>query len=175
MFIVTDGVERASCGLPHRRYDVPLMVSDRSFDAQQPADEPFRSRTACSDSMTGPMAPPGRRHGRRPHPRQRPFAPYLNVDTHRYRLRLLNTSPFPSYDFALSDGRPFVQIGTGNGLLPKAVVRQDILLGPAQRADVIVDFRGELGKKVVLRERPAHRRPTTGRPARRRRRSCSSG
>jgi spore coat protein A, manganese oxidase len=104
--------------------------------------------------MTGPMAPPndatvGDRilvNGR--------FAPYLNVSTHRYRLRLLNTSPFTAYDFTLSDGRPFVQIGTGNGLLPKAVVRQDILLGPAQRADVIVDFRDAMGKDVVLQSVP---------------------
>ena len=104
--------------------------------------------------MTGPMAPPddstvGDRilvNGR--------YAPYLDVDTHRYRLRLLNASPFTTYDFALSDGRPFVQVGTGNGLLPKAVVRQDILLGPAQRADVVVDFRGELGKDVVLESVP---------------------
>ena len=104
--------------------------------------------------MTGPMAPPddatvGDRilvNGR--------YAPYLDVDTHRYRLRLLNTSPFTTYDFTLSDGRPFVQVGTGNGLLPKAVVRQDILLGPAQRADVVVDFRGELGKDVVLQSVP---------------------
>ena len=36
-------------------------------------------------------------------------------------------------------------------------MRQDILLGPAQRADVVVDFRGERGKDVCCR---ASRAPT---------------
>jgi spore coat protein A len=149
MFLITDGWTK-KLGLPTRRYDVPLMVSERSLDPNNQL-VPVMAHMA---PMTGPMAPPddatvGDRilvNGR--------FAPYLDVATHRYRLRLLNSSPFTTYDFALSDGRPFVQIGTGNGLLPKPVVRQDILLGPAQRADVIVDFRGEQGADVVLESIP---------------------
>src|SRR5437660_12470527 len=90
------------------------------------------------------------------------YAPYLNVTTHKYRLRLLNSSPFTTYDFALSDGRPFVQIGTGNGLLPRSLVRQDILLGPAQRVDVVVDFRGESGSNVVLESIPRANPPKNG-------------
>jgi FtsP/CotA-like multicopper oxidase with cupredoxin domain len=149
MFLVTDGWTR-KLGLPTGRYDVPLMVSERTLDANNQLVPVMSHRMP----LTGPMAPPndasvGDRilvNGR--------YSPYLEVDTHRYRLRLLNTSPFTTYDFTLSDGRPFVQVGTGNGLLPKAVVRQDILLGPAQRADVIVDFRGELGADVVLQSIP---------------------
>jgi FtsP/CotA-like multicopper oxidase with cupredoxin domain len=72
------------------------------------------------------------------------------VATHRYRLRLLNASGFSSYDFRFSDGRPMVQVGNGSALLPKPVVRTDILLGPAERADVVVDFGKDLGKKLVL-------------------------
>jgi FtsP/CotA-like multicopper oxidase with cupredoxin domain len=78
------------------------------------------------------------------------YAPYKFVRAGRYRLQILNASPFSSYDFALSDGRPFVQIGTGSGLLPHPVIRQDILLGPAQRADVVVDFRHLQGTHVLL-------------------------
>jgi len=157
MFIVTDGVGK-KLGLPGGRYDVPLMVSERSFDGnnQLVAPQPHGM------NLTGPIAPPNDGtigdhvlvNGR--------YAPYLNVTTHKYRLRLLNTSPFTTYDFALSDGHPFVQIGTGNGLLPKAVVRQDILLGPAQRADVVVDFRGELGSNVVLESIPRANPPKNG-------------
>lgn len=149
MFLVTDGWTKR-LGLPTGQYDVPLMVSERSLDLTNQL-VPVMSHMV---PMTGPMAPPndatvGDRilvNGR--------FAPYLDVTTHRYRLRLLNSSPFTTYNFSLSDGRPFVQVGTGNGLLPKAVVRQNILLGPAQRADVVVDFRGELGKDVVLQSVP---------------------
>ena len=157
MFIVTDG-QASKLGLPGGRYDVPLMVSERSFDSnnQLVAVPPH------SMNLKGPVAPPNDGtigdhvlvNGR--------YAPYLNVATHKYRLRLLNTSPFTTYDFALSDGHPFVQIGTGNGLLPKSVVRQDILLGPAQRVDVIVDFRGEQGSNVVLQSIPRANPPKNG-------------
>jgi FtsP/CotA-like multicopper oxidase with cupredoxin domain len=100
--------------------------------------------------MTGPQAPPddatvGKRilvNGQ--------FAPYLRVRPGLYRLRLLNASLFSAYDLALSNGRPFAQVGTGNGLLPRKVVRQDVLLGPAQRADVVVDFRGLRDQNVLL-------------------------
>jgi spore coat protein A len=43
-----------------------------------------------------------------------------------------------------------VQVGNGSALLPKPVTRTDILLGPAERADVVVDFGKDLGKKPVL-------------------------
>ena len=106
-------------------------------------------------SWTGPHAPPDDAtvgdtvlvNGR--------YAPYLDVSATRYRLRLLNSSPFSSYNFTLSDGRPFLQIGTGSGLLPQAVVRTGVLLGPAQRADVIVDFSGATGQRLVLASVPA--------------------
>ena len=125
------------------------------------------------DWMTGPQAPPndatvGKRilvNGQ--------FAPYLRVKPGLYRLRVLNASTFSAYDLALSNGRPLVQVGTGSGLLPRSVEREDVLLGPAQRADVVVDFRGLRGEDVILSTVP--RTDTTKAPARGRRRSCSSG
>ena len=74
---------------------------------------------------TGPTAPPGDGTVGNRILVNGEFAPHLNVATHRYRLRLLNSSNFQSYDFALSDGRPFVQIGTGSDLLPRPVVRAE--------------------------------------------------
>ena len=147
MFITSDG-SASRLNLPRGRYDVPLMVSERSFTSDNQLTNPFPAKSTMV--VTGSKAPPGDgtvgthilANGR--------YAPYFRVATHRYRLRLLNGSNFTSYTFQLSDGRPFVQIGTGNGLLPRPVVRQTILLGPAQRADVIVDFHRELNKRVVL-------------------------
>jgi FtsP/CotA-like multicopper oxidase with cupredoxin domain len=151
MFIVKDGSAQRF-HLPTGRYDVPLMVSDRSFNADNQLTNPFRGRSTSMSGKTGPHAPPndgvvGNRilvDGR--------VTPYMRVAAHRYRLRLLNSSPFQTYDFALSDGHPFIQIGTGNDLLPKPVVRESIPLGPSQRADVIVDFHGELHKRIVLED-----------------------
>jgi FtsP/CotA-like multicopper oxidase with cupredoxin domain len=153
--MIVDDRRTPNLKLPAGRHDVPLLVSDRSFTKTNHLTEPFPSGSAAmSMAMTGPKAPPGDAtvgnhvlvDGR--------YAPYLRVSAHRYRFRLLNASNFASYDFALSDGRPFVQVGTGSGLLPKPVVRQDILLGPAQRADVVVDFHGALHRRIVLQSVP---------------------
>ncbi len=148
MFLVTDEHEE-KLGLPSGPYDLPLHFSDRSFTAGNQLTDPFPS-PVMHEWMTGPQAPPddatvGKRilvNGQ--------FAPYLRVKPGRYRLRLLNASLFSAYDFQLSSGRPFVQVGTGSGLLPRTVVRQDVLLGPAQRADVVVDFRGQQDRNVLL-------------------------
>jgi spore coat protein A, manganese oxidase len=142
MFLTTDPRE-ARLGLPHGRYDIPLMVTERSFRAGNRLTDPFRP-------MAGMGGGPGMEtfgdqvlvNGR--------YAPYQRVRPGLYRLRLFNSSLFSSYDFALSNGRPLTQIATGSGLLPHPVVRQDILLGPAQRADVVVDFRKDAGKDVQL-------------------------
>ena len=83
------------------------------------------------------------------------YAPYLRVSATRHRLRLLNASHFSAYSIGFSDGRPLLQIGTGNGLLPRPVVRERVLLGPAQRADVVVDLHGASGQDLVLDSVPA--------------------
>jgi FtsP/CotA-like multicopper oxidase with cupredoxin domain len=152
MFIIDDPRERA-LRLPSGRHDVPLMVSDRSFrpDGELAGVQaPPMVMDHGTMAYTGPHAPPGDGtfgdhilvNGR--------YAPYFKVTASRYRLRLLNSSAMSAYEFALSDGRPLVQIGTGASLLPRAVVRQSILLGPGQRADVIVDFHRESGQHVQL-------------------------
>ena len=152
MFITDDAAEQA-LPLPTGAYDVPLLVGDRTFDGANQLTEPFAHPGAPSsptDPFLGPFAAPGDTTVGDRILVDGVYAPHLDVATHRYRLRLLNGANFQSYDFHLSNGRPFIQIGTGNGLLPKPVVRSDILLGPAQRADVIVDFTGDFGKNVVL-------------------------
>jgi spore coat protein A len=160
MFIIDDPAER-KFDLPSGHYDVPLMVSDRTFTSKNRLTDPYKGDTG-SMSMTGASAPPddgvaGNRilvNGR--------YAPYLKVSTHLYRFRLVNTSGYQSYDFELSDHRSFRQIGTGDGLLPRAVDRRDLLLGPAQRADVVVSFRNELHRNVVLESVPRVSRPKKG-------------
>ena len=159
MFITHDWTTK-KFHLPTGKFDVPLLVSERTFTSSNQLVNPFPAHPTMVNK--GPKAPPGDgtvgsqilANGR--------FAPYLNVSTHRYRLRLLNAAPFTSYNFQLSDGQPFIQVGTGDGLLPKPVVRQSILLGPAQRVDVVVDFHNELHKNVILESVPRTDNPPTG-------------
>lgn len=159
MFLVKDEAERR-LRLPAGRRDVPLLLAERSFRGDNALTDPFAHGPRMvghhgSMAWVGPKAPPDDAtvgthvlvNGR--------YAPYHRVSATRYRLRLLNASHFTSYAVGLSDGRPLLQIGTGNGLLHRPVVRQRVLLGPAQRADVIVDFHGAEGTDVVLDSVPA--------------------
>ena len=74
----------------------------------------------------------------------------MAVEPRRYRLRIINGSNARFYLLRLSDGRPFLQIGADQGLLPAPVEIRRLLLAPAERADVIVDFRGPRGARIRL-------------------------
>ncbi len=89
--------------------------------------------------------------------------PYFKVKARRYRLRLVNASNFTAYRLRLTNGKELTQIGTGQGLLPTPVRRGAIFLGPSQRAEVIVNFRGLPGERVVLESVPRPQsEPRTG-------------
>jgi spore coat protein A, manganese oxidase len=83
--------------------------------------------------------------------------PYLEVEPRRYRFRFLNgsNSRFLILTFdnmALNNTPPsFWQIGAEGGFLPAPVELDSLLIGPAERADVIVDFGGLTpGDNVIL-------------------------
>ncbi len=90
------------------------------------------------------------------------YMPHHDVRPQRYRLRLLNISGFRSYNLHLSNGAPLVQIATDSGLMPKPVRRRQILLGPAERVEVVVDFAGTGGESVELRSGPRGGREGAG-------------
>src|SRR6201999_1246068 len=75
--------------------------------------------------------------------------PYLEVEPRPYRLRLLNScnSRFLRLYFNLAKDVTDIpdlvqvhQIGSDGGFLPTPVKLQKFLLGPAERADLILDF-----------------------------------
>ncbi len=74
--------------------------------------------------------------------------PHLEVEPRKYRLRLLNGSDSRFYLFEFRDAltggtaRPFLQIGTDDGLLEHPVALERLLLSPGERADLVVDFSG---------------------------------
>ena len=66
--------------------------------------------------------------------------PRLEVQRRRYRFRLLNGCNSRFLILRLENGLPFWQIGNEGGFLPEPVELPEVLLAPAERADVIVDF-----------------------------------
>jgi FtsP/CotA-like multicopper oxidase with cupredoxin domain len=147
MFLI-DSAKQDRLHLPSGKRDVPLMVTDRSFDHLNQLTDPF---STPSTGLLGANSPPGDATVGQDILVNGTYSPHFDAKAQRYRLRLLNASNFSSYDFALSGGMSFTQIGTGDSLLPKPVVRKDILLGPSQRADVIVDFSHHAHQQIVLR------------------------
>jgi len=81
--------------------------------------------------------------------------PVHEVDTARYRLRILNASNARHYDLeaVLDDGRrlDLVQIGADQGLLSTPVTHRHLPIAPAERYDVIADFgRVAVGSRVRI-------------------------
>jgi FtsP/CotA-like multicopper oxidase with cupredoxin domain len=156
MAIIRDPREK-KFDLPTGRYDVPLMLALRSFDENNKAAYPDGANNMPPSDVVGgdTVVTNGVVH------------PYLDVAARRYRLRILNASNFLPLNLHLSNDQPLVQIGTGEDLLPAPVERDTLLIGPAQRADVIVDFSDALDEKVILESlpRPSQVPPVTGSPA----------
>ncbi|GAQ87837.1 hypothetical protein KFL_003810010 [Klebsormidium nitens] len=135
--------------LPRRGFEIPLVIKDFSFRSDGSVDYPGG--------------------GSGSHPVWEPefFGdaitvngiawPYLEVLPRKYRFRLLNAcnARFLDVGFSAPDVT-FKQIGTDGGYLSAPVVRARILIAPGERADVIVDFRGQApGTEIVLTNRAA--------------------
>jgi spore coat protein A len=135
-FYVLDDPNDKSLDLPQGDYDVPLMIQDRSFNA----DGSFRYRFDLDRGFRGDTILVNGA-----------VAPRMKVERRLYRLRFLNASNARAYALQLGNGRKMVQIASDGGMLPKPVNRTLIPLEPAERVDVIVDFRQfGVGSKVIL-------------------------
>ncbi|BFU44952.1 multicopper oxidase family protein [Krasilnikovia sp. MM14-A1004] len=121
-------------GLPSDEYDVPIMIRDVAFDAD--GQIAFELGNDPDVTRLVPLA----------NGKVRPFFP---VAARRYRLRILNASNHRRIHLTL--GAPMTQIGSDGGLLPRPVPLSELVLSPAERADVVVDFRGRaVGTQLVL-------------------------
>ena len=111
--------------LPSGRYDIPLVLHDRVFDAAGKAYfDLFDLDGTLGDKITV--------NGR--------IQPYLHVARRKYRFRLVNMGPSRTYDLFLSSGQPLVQVAHDGCMLPRPVTVRDVRLAASQRCDVIVDF-----------------------------------
>lgn len=148
LWFIYDRAEEPA-GLPQGEFEVPLILQDRTFHtdgslaytmlAVQGADTPVVNGKAY---------------------------PFLAVEPRRYRLRIINASNERVWRLQLSVPRdvmpqprlPFWLIGTDQGL--RAPLQMlDILLSPAERCDLIVDFsQMPMGTPVTMQnyDAPVH-------------------
>ena len=78
-------------------------------------------------------------------------SPRMRCSGGEYRLRFLNASNSRSYTLRLGRGRAMTQIAGDGGLLARPVRRTSVPLHPAERVDLVIDFRDyRPGTELVL-------------------------
>jgi len=151
-----------------RYYEIPIAIQDRSFNMDgslfYPGDRaffeglepsqlqiPFIPDAACDGpSDISPIFNP-EFFGNTIVVNGRTW-PFLEVEQRRYRFRFLNGCNSRFLILKLSNELPFWQIGAEGGFLPAPVELEQLLMGPAERADVIVDFTNvSVGTEIILR------------------------
>ncbi|MCD6672694.1 MAG: multicopper oxidase domain-containing protein [Burkholderiaceae bacterium] len=172
LFLVSDD-EEAALGLPSGRYDIPLVLQDRNFDDNNQfiylgsglTDSASTNSLDRPPMMGGGMMGGGSMmrggmgsmmarmmgvlgddilvNGR--------SEASLSVERRLYRLRVLNGSNTRTYKLAWHDRSPLIVIGTDGGLLAAPVRRDYVMLAPAERVDLWVDFaRWPAGSELSL-------------------------
>jgi FtsP/CotA-like multicopper oxidase with cupredoxin domain len=153
-------------GLPAGPYEQELVLQDKQFDTNGQLYFPDGSGSGLNGTPPNPEI----------HPYWIPefFGdvivvngkswPFFNVEPRRYRFRLLNGSNARFYELRLSNrttktaGPAFWVIGTDGGLLdvpvklndPNVAAAPRLLMAPAERYDIIVDFSGFAGQTLTL-------------------------
>jgi FtsP/CotA-like multicopper oxidase with cupredoxin domain len=133
------------------KYDIPLLFNDPRVDASgylvfdESENDGHLGNVFCVNGK---------------------ITPYFPVERRKYRLRLLNASIARFYEFYLCTSaganQGFDYIANDGNLLP-APLRNErkVALGPAERGDIVVDFRAwPIGTKLYLVNRLAQ---TSGR------------
>jgi FtsP/CotA-like multicopper oxidase with cupredoxin domain len=129
LITITDEQEQ-KLGLPSGEYDLPIVIQDRRFTAGNQLQYlkgrhqrmiGFHGDTILVNGQANSAIP---------------------VKTRAYRLRILNGSNARIYKLGWEDGTPLTAIGTDGGLLEKPETFPYIMLAPAERVELWVDFSG---------------------------------
>ncbi len=138
---VRDKVEDG-LNLPSAKYEVPLMIFDRLITPEGQLYYPISEKPGApwvTEVFGDAILVNGK------------LFPYLEVEPRKYRLRVLNASNGRFYHLAFKNGLSFHQIGTDQGLLPAPAPLKSVMIAPAERVDLVVDFSDSRGEQIVLK------------------------
>lgn len=134
-FILNDAEEDA-LGLPSGSRELPLIIRDAMLDragslVYKPKSSGFLGSVALVNGTLNAR---------------------VGVETALYRLRILNGANARVFRIGLGNGAPMTLIGNDGGLLASAATIGTFEMGPGERFDLLVDFRGlSVGTRVMLR------------------------
>lgn len=137
--------EEEQLRLPSGPFEIPLMLQDRSFNANGSLSYPA---TWVPEFFGNTNLVNGK------------VWPFLPVEPRKYRFRLLNAANGRFYNLGLEPPLTMFQIGVDGGLLERPVPRGEIMLAPSERADVVIDFSGRQGNSFTLRNNAPAAFPT---------------
>jgi blue copper oxidase len=137
LFIVESPQEKA-LNLPSGDFEIPLIIQDKRLSGSSIQYSP-----TMMDKMNGYLGTTFLVNGT--------AEGFLNVSSRYYRFRVLNGSSARMYNLALSNGKPIIVIGADGGFLAKPENVTQILLAPAERVDILIDFSGNAtGTEIYL-------------------------
>ncbi len=129
LLLIEDGTG-ARLGLPHiyGEDDLPLILQDRLFGPEGALIYPSGPMTLMQGARGNTIIVNGA------------IAPFASVPAGLVRLRLLNASNARNLDLSFEDGRTFHVIASDGGYLASPVEATRLLVAPAERFEILVDF-----------------------------------
>jgi FtsP/CotA-like multicopper oxidase with cupredoxin domain len=129
MMIVSDGGDRER-GLPETYGidDLPIVLQDKRFGR----NGEIVYSPSMMDLMHGFQGDSLLVNGA--------IKPVAKVPAGFVRLRLLNAANARNFDLRFSDRRPFYVVGSDAGLLPDPVELRNLVVAPAERYEILVNF-----------------------------------
>ncbi len=135
------GLEPNPIGIPGGKYEVPLVIQDRQFNPDGTFLYPVSDIpgvTWIGEYFGDFMLVNGK------------VWPFLDVEPRMYRFRILNGCNARIMSLHFDKAVPMWQIGAEGGMWDQPVQVTRLVMAPAERADVIVDFSRVRGQKLVL-------------------------
>jgi spore coat protein A, manganese oxidase len=135
------GTEPNPVGIPGGAYEIPLVIQDRQFNPDGTFLYPVSAIpgvTWIGEYFGDTMLVNGK------------VWPFLNVEPRLYRFRILNGCNARILNLDIG-GTPMWQIGAEGGMWDQPVPVSSLILAPAERADVLIDFSGRANATLLLR------------------------
>ncbi len=144
LIVIEDPAATVELPMTYGVDDLPLVIQDRRLFADGTHPYSAGGEPAMHDMMAGLRGATILVNG--------VIEPTGEVPRGLVRLRVLNGANARAYHLGFADDRPFVQIASDGGLLPAPVTTTRALLGPGERAELLVDFGADpAGATVELR------------------------
>lgn len=146
LYIIRNESDHVEAMLPKGENEIPLIIQDRTFltdgslyyvtQGVNPNVHPYWQHFFLGNAIIV--------NGK--------AWPNLNVKQGQYRFRILDASNSRYYMISFSNNMPFTLIGTDGGYVKSACQLTSLLLAPAERADILVDFSNiQAGTKIILK------------------------